>query len=156
MSGYGRRQPEPGSTKKHYLYKTWDMVRQRCYNPNYSSYKNYGARGITMYDGWKDSFVSFSSYIDKELGRRPDGYTLDRIDNDKGYEPGNLRWASHSEQMHNRRALGSSKVQGVSQRKDTGKWVARIKAFGKDIRFQFDTKEEAVMKRLELSEKYYG
>ena len=156
MSGVGRRQPEKGSTKKHYLYKTWDMIRQRCYNPNYPHYKNYGARGIVMFDGWKDSFVAFSKYVDENLGHRPDGYTLDRIDNDRGYEPGNLRWASHSEQMHNRRATGASGIQGVSQRKDTGKWIARIKAFGKDMRFQFDTKEEAIAKRLKLSEKYYG
>jgi len=149
-----RRSPEPGSNRGHYLYKTWDMIRQRCYNKNFSSYKNYGGRGIRMSPEWESSFVKFSEYIDTTLGKRPEGCTLDRIDNDQGYVPGNLRWASREEQQRNRRGLGRSGIVGVYRRVDTGKWVARIGWGGKDIREQYDTVEEAKVARKRMEEEY--
>lgn len=100
--------------RKHYLYATWIAIRERCGNPNNPSYRNYGARGISMYEPWRQDLAAFIREVEAELGPRPAGqypsgrpmYTLDRMDNECGnYEPGNLRWASAREQMLNRRRI---------------------------------------------------
>jgi hypothetical protein len=77
-------------------YRTFKSAKARCTNPNSSSWKNYGARGIEF------RFTSFETFF-AELGPRPKGLTLDRINNDGHYEPGNVRWATRSEQMYNQR-----------------------------------------------------
>lgn len=75
------------------------MIR-RCYDPRYEKFKNYGGRGITVCHRWLQSFANY--YAD--TGDRPaSGLTLDRIDNDGNYEPGNVRWATFSEQNMNKR-----------------------------------------------------
>ena len=75
-------------------------MRQRCFDKNFPQYKHYGGRGITICKEWGDSFEAF--YAD--MGPRPTlRHTLDRIDNDKGYFPGNVRWATRQEQPKNRR-----------------------------------------------------
>ena len=92
----------PGSTD-HPLYRTWVGMRDRCCNPNSVAYKSYGARGITMHSDWKDDFPAFVAWVDSNLGARPEGHTIDRINNDLGYQPGNLRWADARTQQNNRR-----------------------------------------------------
>ena len=72
---------------------------QRCTNQHNPTYRWYGARGIDVCDRWKNSFDAFL----EDMGRRPDGLSLDREDNDGNYEPGNCRWATKLEQMHNKR-----------------------------------------------------
>lgn len=77
---------------------SWDSMIQRCENLKHTSYKNYGARGIKVCDRWH-SFENFVS----DMGRRPSGHTLDRINNDGNYEPGNVKWSTPKEQAGNRR-----------------------------------------------------
>lgn len=75
-------------------------MRRRCLDPNHAKYADYGGRGITVCEAWAESFESFFDHI----GLRPGpGYSLDRINNDRGYEPGNVRWATASQQNKNRR-----------------------------------------------------
>ena len=88
----------------HHSHGRWRNMMDRCYNVDCSSYPNYGGRGISVCQEWHDRWAFFE-YLDEVLGPRPEGYTLDRIDNDGNYEPGNIRWASKQEQVRNRRRV---------------------------------------------------
>jgi hypothetical protein len=75
----------------------------RCRNPKNKSYHNYGGRGITVSPVFTDPYQGFWRFVE-ELGERPSPkHSLDRIDNNRGYEPGNIRWATTREQLANRR-----------------------------------------------------
>lgn len=92
-----------GNGKETYLYKLWVHMRDRCENPANRSYPAYGGRGITVAAEWH-RFETFLSDILGSIGERPQGkYSLDRIDNDSGYRPGNVRWALPSVQGKNTR-----------------------------------------------------
>ena len=81
-------------------YKLWKNIKSRCLNSKTPDYKFYGARGITICDKWKNSFESFLL----DVGKRPaEHLTLDRIENNKNYEPGNVMWATRKQQANNRR-----------------------------------------------------
>ena len=85
------------------LYQTWINMRRRCYDPGHAGYKNYGGRGITVYEAWIYSYEKFRDYVSGQLGPRSRGDTLDRRDNDGNYEPGNICWASRQMQARNQR-----------------------------------------------------
>ena len=141
-------------------YGVWVNIKQRTSNPNKLEYKHYGARGITMYAEWSASFTAFYEYIRQNLGDKPDkSYTLDRINNDKGYEPGNLRWATQTEQVVNQRLniRNTSGHKGVGFNTARNKWFAVIGINGSNTWLGcFETKEEAIEARKRGEEKYWG
>jgi hypothetical protein len=79
------------------IYNTWAQMLGRCNNPNATSFKRYGAKGIKVCDAWHDFRVFYA-----DMGDIPEGRTLDRIDNDKGYSKENCRWADPKTQSRNR------------------------------------------------------
>ena len=81
------------------IYMVWNSMIQRCVNPRHRRYADYGGRGITVCDRW----MKFENFL-ADMGEKPDGLTLDRIDNGRGYEPENCRWATYSQQNKNRRS----------------------------------------------------
>lgn len=106
MSNNGENNPNykhGGTTEHRKTYNSWRAMKWRCNNPNYRAYDRYGGRGITYCDRWE----SFSNFLE-DMGDRPDGCTLDRIDNNCGYYKENCRWADQTAQMNN-----SSKVLGA-------------------------------------------
>lgn len=105
-------------------HNTWKSMIQRCGNPRATDYDLYGGRGITVCEHWRTSYSSFLA----DMGERPDGMTLDRIDNDGNYEPGNCRWATATVQVRNSRAtkLTTETVEWIRSNRDvlTGKAMA--------------------------------
>ena len=99
----GRMNRTHGESRNNYMYSLWGHIKQRCYSENCKDYKNYGARGISMFWGWDISFGDFKHDILNEIGGRPEGHSLDRIDNDGNYEPNNIRWATPLMQNNNKR-----------------------------------------------------
>lgn len=94
-----------GGVRSHDLYGTWSNMKARCLKKDHKNYDRYGGRGIGIHEPWINDSVAFIEWIEKNLGDRPEGHTLDRIDNDGNYEPGNLRWATQSQQNSNKRRV---------------------------------------------------
>lgn len=89
----------PKRRAEHQLYRLWVAMRQRCRDPHASNFAHYGGRGVSVCHRWED-FDSFCA----DIPPRPSmEHTLDRIDNDGNYEPGNVRWSTRTEQNRNRR-----------------------------------------------------
>lgn len=106
------REVRSSSHKKHGMrgapeYDSWCRMIQRCTNKNGNRWENYGGRGITVCPEWRNDFAAFFAHV----GSKPSPkHSLDRINNDGNYEPGNVRWATFSEQMFNRRKWKKKKL----------------------------------------------
>lgn len=110
-------------------YKSWIAMKARCYDPNHVAANAYQGRGIVVCGRWRNSFENFFA----DMGERPRGRTLERIDNDGNYEPGNCRWATAREQNHNRRGvkLSDDAAQAIREWSHAGlRAVILAKAFG--------------------------
>jgi hypothetical protein len=102
---------------------------QRCTNPNVPCHSNYGARGIAVCPRWRESFAAFLA----DMGRRPSSeHSIDRINNDGNYEPGNCRWATEDEQRRNRRVSHFITVDGESA--TLSEWAIRFRIGKSTIR----------------------
>ncbi len=106
----GHRSPE---------YLSWDSMVMRCTNPSAKSYPEYGGRGIAVCDRWR----AFSNFL-ADMGPRPAGTTLDRVDGSKGYAPGNCRWATTTEQAGNRQTNHNFTLNG--QTKTITEWARQV------------------------------
>lgn len=92
LCGFGKVKPPE--------YGVWANMKTRCYNPNHSSYKRYGGRGIVVCGAWIDSFPQFF----KDMGPRPSSqHSIDRVNNNGNYEPSNCKWSTRKEQQNNTR-----------------------------------------------------
>ena len=111
-----------GGAVSHPLYEIYIEMIARCERPAHVRYKDYGGRGLSVHPEWRNDFWAFV----RDVGERPEGKTpsgkaywqLDRIDNDGNYEPGNVRWATPSEQARNKRGYGpyfESRMKETSQ-----------------------------------------
>lgn len=136
---------------RHKLYQTWSGIRGRCLNNKDKDFYNYGGRGITMCDEWKNNPKIFVDYISKLEHCGEPGYTLDRYpDNNGNYEPRNVRWATKHTQVANRGKMknNTSGYVGVSLNKNNNKWRSSITVDGCRIYFQYhETPENAVIPR---------
>lgn len=100
-------------------YRSWQRMRARCLNPNHKHFANYGGRGVTVCERW-NSFENFLA----DMGERPEGMTLERIDNSKGYSPDNCRWATRKEQQNNMRRNRILELNG--ERLNMTQWATRL------------------------------
>jgi len=107
------------------LYVDWIQMRKRCKNKKNKSYKNYGARGITVCDRW----LKFENFY-RDMGDKPEGLTLERIDNNGNYEPNNCKWATRKVQANNSRR--NVIIEYLGQKKNIAQWA-------KDLGIKYNT-----------------
>ena len=118
--------------KRSLAYSSWRQMILRCYNEKDNSYRYHGARGISVCQRWRDSYRVFLG----DMGQRPAGLTLERINNDGNYEPGNCRWATRAEQNLNTRV-----VRLISFNNETNSvrgWAKKLKIAPKALRYRLE------------------
>lgn len=115
------RQPKKHGMAKTSEFRIWCMLLGRCYRETDPAYANYGGRGIRVCKRWRDSFKAF--YAD--MGPRPKGLTIERIDNDGDYKPSNCRWATNREQQRNKRT--NRYIEAFGKRQILQDWARELK-----------------------------
>ena len=163
MEKYNRHRTDGRKTSE---YKAWGGMKDRCFNPNSHKWKYYGGRGITVCDRWR---YSYENFID-DMGLKPDlKLSIDRIDNNGNYEPGNCRWATVSQQSSNQRRRVSKKVKSTMpkskniyryvyevSRKDGHRFVVSSYVNGRVIhQGTFQDFEEAISLALTIEDSLY-
>lgn len=116
------------SAQHRRTYKCWQDMKARCYTPTCHNYPNYGGRGIRVCDRWIESFSNFVA----DMGLKPDGLTLDRIETNGHYEPGNCRWANRAEQRRNQRDCIYLTLDGIT--KTAEEWAHEVGLHPETIR----------------------
>lgn len=94
------------------FYYVWQSMKDRCLNPRSKAFPDYGGRGIRVCERWQKSYADFAA----DMGPRPDGWSIDRIDNDGDYTPDNCRWADKRTQQRNQRRAVYVEVEGTRYR----------------------------------------
>ncbi len=133
----------------HILFKKWQSMKRRCYIKGTDGYHFYGGRGIKVCDEWLNDVKSYYDYMISLPNAMYDGYTVDRIRNNEGYKPGNVRWATQKQQANNRRIRKDNKsgYAGVWLN-PKGRYVSHIGYDGNKITIgRFDSIKEAVTAR---------
>jgi hypothetical protein len=140
-----------GGSHKHPLQNVYYNILKRCYSPKAQSYKYYGEKGIGVCKRWTGE-NGFANFV-KDMGERPKGYQIDRINNNDGYYPENCRWVNIYQQMANQ--TSNNEIVGVGWHKQRGKYRARIKVNKKDISLGLFNKLEDAIKARKEAEKIY-
>jgi hypothetical protein len=117
------------------LYRIWSNIKDRTLNPKNKKYSDYGGRGITICEEWKNDFMSFYNWAMSNGYEENKGLSIDRIDNDGNYCPENCRWTTQTIQSRNTRIQknNTSGYRGVNYRKSTGKYQVEITVNNKKI-----------------------
>lgn len=137
-----------GDRKSHKWYYKWQSIKQRCTKTYSKSYKDYGARGIKMCDQWSNNFWSFVEYLDTlEIPvNTTEHLSLDRIDPNGNYEPGNVRWATNLQQAQNKRTKPTRSKQGLSEDLPQGMtvaWTVKLNIWGVRYCKSFNNRPDA-------------
>lgn len=139
---------------KYRAYTTWEAMKQRCLNENNTSYKYYGGNGISVCEKW----LEFEGFFE-DMGERPSGMSLDRIDPKGNYTADNCRWTTHSEQAFNTKQQknNTSGKTGVFYSNKDKKWIARIDYQNKSITLgYFKNKIDAIKAREVAELEFFG
>ena len=132
--------------------KSYNCMMTRCYNVNDDNYHHYGGRGIKVCERWSLPNGEGHKNFVMDMGKKPEGYSLDRINVNENYSPENCRWATIHEQNTNRR--NNNKNVGVSFHKSSNQWRAKLKVKGVIYEKGFKFLNDAIDYRKELEKKY--